>query len=541
MKSGLFYILSIFITVAAGAQPLDQLVDLDYRDVPLRLVLAEIDRKYDCSFAYSSDFIPLDMPVYISVRRVSLRQALDQLFEDTAIAYAAIGHHITLKFDRQKQLELIGRLENKKGRETSVPDKGLLAQRRFWMGGVPKLRRVDLKEIPGGERVEELHLSKFVAWPRDVIPADRSRLRVAQVSILPFMGTNSIWSNQTVNHLSLNVFWGTSGGLDGLELGGFMNTIVGEVRGMQIAGIGNMIGGRLTGSQVAGFFNIGNGGMVGLQAAGAFNFTGGGKGLQAAGLFNISLEWLTGTQVAGAFNLAASGIDGTQVGGLFNWSGDRTDTQIASLINLGKRVDRSQISLGVNIAEEVGGFQIGLINVAGSVDKLPLGLVSYVKNGYRALEMSAGDALFTNVGYRLGVRRFYNIFHIGARWDSFQGGMNNRGTSASWGLGYGLGTALQMGESWSVNAELLSLHVNERELWTPQLNQLNQLRLLAEKREGAKMSFFAGPVANLMLSRLRDAEGSLWASRIAPYTLYEKHSDDLVLQFWIGLNAGIRL
>jgi hypothetical protein len=88
------------------------------------------------------------------------------------------------------------------------------------------------------------------------------------------------------------------------------------------------------------------------------------------------------------------------------------------------------------------------------------------------------------------------------------------------------------------------MHVNERERWTKELNSLNQFRLTIDVRTGKRTSIFAGPVSNVMISRLKN--GDVIGSSIMPYTHYDETSttaDGVVtnVKMWLGFTAGIRL
>ena len=73
--------------------------------------------------------------------------------------------------------------------------------------------------------------------------------------LFPPLSTNGFHNSRTVNKISLNLLLGRSGGVDGVELGGFINSDKYFVKGMQVAGFGNISGGSAIGAQVSGFFN----------------------------------------------------------------------------------------------------------------------------------------------------------------------------------------------------------------------------------------------------------------------------------------------
>ena len=96
--------------------------------------------------------------------------------------------------------------------------------------------------------------------------------------------------------------------------------------------------------------------------------------------------------------------------------GNATGWQFSGFTNITVgRVDGWQLSGFLNYADEVvRGHQIALINIAQNSRATPFGLLSYVhQNGYRRLELSTDEVNTTNLTFRTGVQRFYNIFTAG--------------------------------------------------------------------------------------------------------------------------------
>ena len=122
------------------------------------------------------------------------------------------------------------------------------------------------------------------------------------------------------------------------------------------------------------------------------------------------------------------------------------------------------------------------------------------------------------------------------RTDDGQGGIKEE-KELTWGLGYGIGSAITLGTHVLLNIEALTIHVNEREGWTKELNQLNQLKILIDLRIGRRTSIFAGPSGNLMVSKLYDIESEFFGSKIMPYGLYDETINGTNVKMWIGFNA----
>jgi hypothetical protein len=217
---------------------------------------------------------------------------------------------------------------------------------------------------------------------------------------------------------------GNAGGDDvsGMQVGLLFNAAGDEFTGLQASALFNAAGNHLAGIQASALFNAAGGDARGIQASGLFNAAGDDvRGLQLAGLFNAAGGRLAAGQVSGLFN-AASELHGLQITGGMNAASrgeggqvalaynrayrDLTGVQIAA-VNIGGDVAGAQVGL-VNIARQVRGMQLGLVNVADQADA-PIGAVSYVRRGERALEVWGGEALALSAGVRLGTRRIYSL------------------------------------------------------------------------------------------------------------------------------------
>ena len=68
--------------------------------------------------------------------------------------------------------------------------------------------------------------------------------RPFQASVIPGVSTQGKLSGQVVHHLSLNLFGGYTGGVNGLEVGGLFNINQKHVQYAQFAGLFNVVGGQ---------------------------------------------------------------------------------------------------------------------------------------------------------------------------------------------------------------------------------------------------------------------------------------------------------
>lgn len=592
MKPFSFALILYCCVASLYGQNLARKVSFSYNRLALRLVLDDISADHDVYFVYSPDYIPTTQPITISVSNVALSEALDKLFDPLPVAYKPIGGQIVL---RPVEKNPPPRITNKTIPKEIIQDspiypdprmeeimaerkrkEEIIAERKKrWAESSPTISaRPAPQQVPSNTEskgVENLTATRFDPLVIDsallveeevasapipipdssavgtsiVINPKKNLPRLAQISLLPFLGSNFVQSARTTNRVSVNLLWGHNGGVEGLEIGGLMNSIRNDVQGIQIAGLGNTVGDDVLGTQAAGLFNIASDTMVGIQGAGLFNILGRGSALQGAGLFNIARHDFAGVQAAGLFNIAGKNSRAVQLGGLFNVSGGRTRLQVSPLFNIAKDVNNGQLSSIINVARQVKGVQIGLINVADTVSGVTIGLLNLVRKGYNRVELSTSESFSGNLAFKIGVKPFYNIFYLGARISEAQNPGNNAEESIkelTWGLGYGIGAAFSLGKRTLSNLELISIKVNEREGWTRPLHQLHQFRLLFDWRLGKRMSVYAGPTANLLVSSRKDPELGIGGSELVPQTtLYDKMDANKRSQGWIGFNAGIRL
>lgn len=545
MKSlyALIGILLLALALSAQRVGADVRLSFAYRQVPLWRVIEDLEASYGLRFVYSSSFVPLDFPISVRVREKPLARALDQLFAEAPIRHAIIGGQIALRYDpgklRQREEQtLFSRREPAppppEAPPTVAPEPAPPARELPPPPATP-ISSPPPRQLPGGDALlltqidlEPLFANLFANRP---LPPTRTgpNRRLAQVSLLPTVSSNYRHSSATVNNISLNLIAGVSGGVAGLEIGGLYNEVRGHVVGYQVAGGGNKVGGDVVGSQMAGIGNW-NGGLM--------------KGVQVGGLFNYSRGRIEGVQAAGLLNIAQQGSDAVQLAGVGNATAATARTQIAGLFNRAGDVKTGQISALLNRGRNVYGYQFGLINISDTISGAPIGLLNIVRKGYNKVEVGTGDALWLNLGFKVGAPQFYNIFQFGARWDELtrqRDGQHISGRFMTWALGYGFGTAKRLNRSLLANSELVVLHLNEYENWTETLNLLGQLRLTFDLRLGRYASCYAGPVLHVSASRLYDPATATYGTHLAGKSFFDEQYDDLNVRAWLGFTAGMRL
>ncbi|MEM6377099.1 MAG: STN domain-containing protein [Bacteroidota bacterium] len=539
--------------------------NFSYEGTSLKSVIEDLNTNYALTFAYSSRFIPLEEPVAATANTASLEEALDEIFEPIPVTYRVVGRIIVLR-PQEVKVEEITKAPTP---PAVVPQEPVIerdermealmeARRKKWEERLPFLQKRYISSIEGRPQ-SEIDLSKYQLEPgdryyeasnnffnfRDLAQiaaqnANDATSRLAQVSLIPFLGTNSFSSYQLTNEFSVNLLWGMNGGVQGKEFGGIANTIKEDVQGVQIAGLVNTVGDDMYGTQISGLGNITKDTVQGLQIAGLFNISGYGTAIQAATLFNVAKGGFEGIQSSFLYNSITEDANAIQLSLLHNRAKGNTKFQAGILLNTAKDIKTGQVSAFMNKAEKVDGFQLGLINKSDSISGIPIGLINIVKQGYNRAEFSSSEYLTGNFALKIGVRRFYNIFIIGTRIEDVRNNQEVDIKEMSWGLGYGLGTGIKLGSRFLVNLEALSLHINEKESWTNELHQLNQFKVLMDLRIGRRMSVFGGPVCNWMISDRVDPETGIIGTSFAPETIFDETTDQRNNKVWFGWNAGLR-
>jgi hypothetical protein len=182
-------------------------------------------------------------------------------------------------------------------------------------------------------------------------------------------------------------------------------------------------------------------------------------------------------------------------------------------------------------------MQLGIVNIADSIQGIPVGLFSFVKKGgHRVVDVYGSEALYTTVAYKMGVRAFYNVFPIGAQ---------IKANKLRVGFGYGVGTEAGISKNIYTNTELVTMFIwEEGMIDNSELNLMNRLSTTFGYKIGNRTSLFVGPAFNVMASSYQDPDKpGTTGSSIAPYTLYDNTftgSKDVNLKMWFGFNAGIR-
>ena len=314
--------------------------------------------------------------------------------------------------------------------------------------------------------------------------------RPFQASLFPFLGTNHELSGNIVNDVSINLIAGYSLGVNILEVGAIFNVVRNDVNGFQLAGISNIVGNDVKGFQYSNFLNVTLGNFNGFQGTNGINYIG---------------KNFRGFQVAGVGNVIVGALNGYQLSAVYNYA----------------NTVRS-------------GHQIGVVNYADSSATVPFGLFSFVRNGgYRRYEFASSEFNYFNFAFKTGVSRFYNVFSLG-----FNGLANDKPLGT---IGYGFGTAQNLGKGWMADADLT---INAMFLKNQEIDEI-PARLLRfsvniEKKFGQRFALFAGPSINLLTGNYGGMINLDRKTGIKPIWLNGPPSSGTRSYGWIGVQAGFR-
>lgn len=232
-------------------------------------------------------------------------------------------------------------------------------------------------------------------------------------SIVPGLGSNGLHPGGYTNYFAINLTSGYSSANYILEIGGISNLNVNETRGIQIAGVANITGANayqgmqfkeidqkeksgfeanLSGAQFSGLTNIVLKNVFGWQTTGGMNVVKGALvGFQVAGISNTVKKYSFGVQLSGVWNVSAESMDGIQVASLFNGTmGGLYGIQVSAFNKAGfiegknsfNSKDPTGLQLGlVNLANSMNGFQIGLVNIGKRMQGTQIGLINIYRNG----------------------------------------------------------------------------------------------------------------------------------------------------------------
>ena len=377
--------------------------------------------------------------------------------------------------------------------------------------------------------------------------------RKAQLSFIPFIGTNGLLSGNVVNQFSFNVLGGYSMGTSSLEVGGLFNVDRWYAGKAQLAGIFNIVGDSTGGAQLAGIFNMNLNKSAGLGVAGIFNATlHKTSGPRFAGIFNYSGGEANGPQFAGIANVLPKGNVPISVAGILNaQAGYPAKNQIAGIANTSIKGIRGiqiagivntafdtskgvQIAGILNVANKIDGAQIGLLNVSDSIHGIPIGFLSFSRTGYHRIELSTDETFTANFSFNTGVKAFHNILMASA--------VRTQDNKYIWAYGYGVGTIGKLTRNFGLNASLYSRYQVLPGQEFKRFNMLNTLFGGFEWNFTPKFGITAGVTVNVLMtdgSPYSSENSLLRRSNVHVFRTTEWRSGQWA-QWYLGAKIGLR-
>ncbi|MFY0627140.1 MAG: hypothetical protein JXR07_12645 [Reichenbachiella sp.] len=367
---------------------------------------------------------------------------------------------------------------------------------------------------------------------KEIQSADSVDERAVQLSFVPMFGTSRGPQEGLTNKLSLNILGGYEHSLRGAEFGGLFNIDKYDIVGGQFSGLVNAVGGSARGAQFSGFVNAVKDSVNGAQFAGFTNLASSSVvGFQGAGFVNVSVKHVKGAQIAGFVNYADS-VKGFQGAGFVNVSPKGIEgTQIAGFSNISKDVEGTQFSAFFNRARYIKGSQVGLINVADSLQNgVAFGLINIIGNGMKQIALEHDDVMDLNFAFRSGTNRFYSVLFSGIEAKE----------KFLWSYGAGFGTQFNLIKRLNSNIEISTQSLHHRDHFGNKLNLLNRLKWNFGFQFAKHLAISAGPVLNVYVSNMRNSFTNDYGFDIGQNKFYDKTFNNYNVQMWVGYNVAIK-
>ncbi|TXD71368.1 hypothetical protein [Aequorivita antarctica] len=289
--------------------------------------------------------------------------------------------------------------------------------------------------------------------------------------------------------------------------------------------------------QVTFAYPIGSSGTNSLKYLNNFSFNilyglnGGLNGVEIGLVLNYNRGKVKGFQLSGVSNVCADSTSGFLLSGVLNYSkGNSKGFQLATVNIAANEINGFQLGV-VNYAKKIKGVQLGVINILGDAEKgVPIGIFSIVKKGLYELELAGGEVIYSNLNYKMGIERFYTIYKIG--YSSYK---DNPVYSA--GLGFGVNLPISDRQKISIDLSGNSIVFNNN--WELKCNILNKADFNYKFSFSDNFSLLMGPSFNIYVTEQKvDGE---YGTLDIPYSIYENEWSNGKLFMWFGLNAGLSL
>ncbi len=316
--------------------------------------------------------------------------------------------------------------------------------------------------------------------------------------------------------------------MHGIQLAGIVNVNLSYPDSLKNSSIHDFLQDTVKGIQVAGVTNINAGYMEGLRFAGTLNLGNSNKGVQIAGIMNGNWGKSTGINLAWVLNYMHDTLIGHNIVGIANVNKKYVEgVQIAGLLNvIDADLKGMQITTLVNVAKHVNGTQIALLNFSDSAKGFPIGLVSFVRNGYHKIEVFGDDMLYTQLAFRTGVPKFHNIFNVGIDLTKRVDGL--------WNFGYGIGSTFPISSKWNVTTDILGqIILQNTDIEHAPFMGTGFLGI--ERTFHKNFSIAFGPTYHAMISYGGNHMYTDINHKLIPYSSFENsYANGNTLNMWVG-------
>lgn len=584
----------IFIVVPCSCfaqQILNKPVDISVKGQPVSAILKMMSDQGKFYFSYNSNLIPGDSLVTLNASRRTVKQVLDQLFNNN-YQYREKGDYlIILPVQKEKSFHVNGRIiDGETGKPVdyaSVYSRQLLISTLSEDDGGFRLRIRDrvfpiqftISKVGYGDTTfvlghadESSHEIMILPRAVDLDPLivrysegestwlarlflsaklraqsrNIGRFFVAlpyQASLTPGLGTHGRMSGQVVNKFSLNLAGGYTAGVNGVEIAGGFNISKQDVRYVQIAGAFNVVSGRVSGVQVAGFSNNVIDSLNGVQVSGFSGMVSKRvDGVQVSGFLSRTGQELSGVQVSGAISLIRHGGNGAQISGGYNQvRGPYRGVQIAGAANYAAdSIHATQIAGGFNIARNIKGTQLAPFNYAKRMRGVQIGIVNIADS---SSGVSIGFLNFirkstSNVSlYASDVAPFNVAWKMGTHkfYSLLMGGTGVNSEKKIYTFGAGIGMEFFPFKKAGFFVELLNQNVYQGD-WnnTP---SLYRFQLAATYKLNKRFLLFAGPSFSVFDNDGAKSGETYKSFPPGGYPNFDMNKGKLTS--WIGWQAGI--
>lgn len=418
-------------------------------------------------------------------------------------------------------------------------------------------------EIDSGERTR-LNVADL-----DVIEAERTTARGGlevskeveyydrffSFSVFPGLDTNPGYDPPVRNNLAINMFAGMGGALSGLELSGIGAIRTGPVKGLQIGGIFNVArsfrgleiggitniyhGGPSMGVSISGIVDVSAGQITGLQFGGCIAVA---RSLYGAQLSVASMTWddFHGAQIGvatyaddvvgaqlGVANISAGEVRGIQWGVANVTAGDLDGFQLGVSNVIAGEFSGVQIGV-VNWATRSQGLQLGIVNLAAEgADSQPIGLLNIIGDGIFKPTVWMSDTSLTNVGIKMGSRKFYSI--LGA-------GLQPVGDGEGVSFLAGIGKHFELTDTLWLDTDLVAhSQFKDYKFKDTEPDFLFKYRTVLGWKIAEHFSIYGGLSLNFLVSEMREHGGPAFLR------LWAHQGDSVNYDLGLGLIFGIQI